>query len=119
MISRFSFVCSLYCFCNFLQGCSAWWVQHSYCTFILSLYCQYLPNLKINYKKVFAFMLTFHVFALLMHFINRFCCRLGALIIINIFPLMKSFIIFKGNMEKSDISRKIKFREIRNKNNIS
>ena len=53
----------------FLQGCSIWWVRHSYCT--IPFYCQYFPNLKINYKKVFAFMLKFHVFALLMHFMNR------------------------------------------------
>ena len=96
----------------FLQGCSTWWVRHSYCT--IPLYCQYFPNLKINYKKVFAFMLKFHVFALLMHFMNRFCCRLWASRLTNIFPLMKNFIIFKGNMQKSDISRKVKFRKTRN-----
>ena len=58
-------------------------------------------------------MLKFYVFALLMHFMNRFSCRLRASTLRNIFPLMKKFIIFKGNMQKSDISRKIKFREIR------
>ena len=97
---------------TFLQGCSTWWIRHSHC--IVPLYCQYFPNLKINYKKVFAFMLKFHVFPLLMHFMNRFCCRLWASRLTNIFPLMKNFMLFKGNMQKSDISRKIKFREIRN-----
>ena len=33
----------------FLQRCSTWRVRHSYCT--TPLYCQYFPNLKINYKK--------------------------------------------------------------------
>ena len=99
----------------FLQGCSTWWVRHSYCT--IPLYCQSFPNLKVSYKKVFPFMVKFEVFALLMHFMNRFYCRLWASRLTNIFPLMKSFIIFKGDisdMQKSDISRKIKFREIRN-----
>ena len=95
-----------------LWGCSTWWAWHSYYT--IPLYCQYFPNLKINYKKVFAFTLKFHVFALLMHFMNRLCCRLWTSRLTNIFPLMKKFIIFKGNIQKSDISRKTKFREIRN-----
>ena len=97
----------------FLQGCSTWWVRHSF-SILIPLYCQYFPNLKINYKKVFAFMLKFPVFALLMYFMNRFCCRLWASRLTNIFPLMKNFMIFKGNIQKSDISRKIKFRKIRN-----
>ena len=59
-------------------------------------------------------MLKFHVFPLLMHFMSRFCCRLWASRLANIFPLMKNLIIFKGNMQKSDISRKIKCPEIRN-----
>ena len=59
-----------------LQVSSTWWIRHSYCT--VPLYCQFSPNLKINYKKVFAFMLKVHVFALLMHFLNRFCCSLWA-----------------------------------------
>ena len=95
-----------------LQGCSTSWVRHSYCA--IRLYCQYFPNLKINYKMVYAFMFKFPVFALLMHFMNRFCCRLWASRLTNIFPLMKKFIIFKGNIQKRDVSRKIKFREIRN-----
>ena len=33
----------------FLQRCSTWWLRHSYCT--IPLYCQYFPNLKLNYKK--------------------------------------------------------------------
>ena len=49
-------------------------------------------------------MLKFHVFALLMHFMNRFCCRLWALTLKNIFTLtfhiLKIFIIFKGNMQQ-------------------
>ena len=49
-------------------------------------------------------MLKFHVFALLMHFMNRFCCRLWALTLKNIFTLtfhiLKNFIIFKGNMQQ-------------------
>ena len=111
------FVCSLHCFCNKyfsagLQYLVGTWVRHSYCT--IPLYSQYFPNLKINYKKVFAFMFKFHVFALLMHFMNRFCCRLWASRLTNIFPLMKNFIIFKENIQQSDISRKIKFRKIRN-----
>ena len=93
----------------FLQGCGTSWKRHSYCT--IPLYCQYFCNLKRNYKKVFAFMLKFHVFALLMHFMNRFCCRLWASRLTNFFPLMKIFIIFKGNLE---ISSKIKFRKICN-----
>ena len=96
----------------FLQGCSASWVRHSYCA--IPLNCQYFPNLKINYKKVSAFILKFPVFALLMHFMNRFCCRLWASRLTNIFPLMKNFMSFKGNMQKNDISRKVKFGEIRN-----
>ena len=96
----------------FLQVCSTWWIRNSYCT--IPPYCQYFPNLKINYKKVFAFMLKFHVFALLMHFMNRFCCRLWASRLTNIIPLMKFFLIFKGNRQKRDISRKIKFGDIRN-----
>ena len=32
----------------------------------------------------------------------------------SIFTQMKNFIIFKGNQQQSDISRKIKFREICN-----
>ena len=95
-----------------LQGCSTSWVQHSYCA--IPLYCQYFPNLKINYKKVFAFMLKFPVFALLMPFINRFCCRLWASRLTNMFPLIKKIMIFKGNMQKSDTSRKIKFSKIPN-----
>ena len=59
-------------------------------------------------------MLKFLVFALLMYFMNRFFRRLWASRLTNIFPLMKNFMIFKGNMQKSGISRKIKFREIRN-----
>ena len=89
----------------FLQG----WVRHSYHT--IPHYCQYFPNLKINYKKKLAFVLKFHAFALLMHFMNRFCCRLWASRLTNIFPLMKNFVIFNGNIQKSHISRKIKFRE--------
>ena len=54
------------------------------------------------------------VFALLMPFMNRFCCRLWASRLTNIFTLMKIFLIFKGNMQKSDIGRQIKFHEIRN-----
>ena len=96
----------------FLQGCSTSWVRHSF--YAVPLYCQCFPNLKINYKKVFAFMLNIPVFALLMHFMNRFCCRLWASRLTNIFPLIKNFMIFKGNMQKSDTSRKIKFCEIRN-----
>ena len=96
----------------FLQGCSTSWVRHSYCA--IPLYCQYFPNLKINHKKVFPFMLKFPVFELLMHFMNRFCCRLWASRLTNIIPLMKFFFIFKGNRQKRDISRKIKFGDIRN-----
>ena len=96
----------------FLQGHSNWWVWHFYCTILL--YCKRFPNLKINYKKLFAFMLKFHAIALLIHFMNRFCCRLWASRLINIFPLMKKCIIFKGNIKESDISRKIKFCQIRN-----
>ena len=96
----------------FLQGCSTSWVRHSYCA--IPLNCQYFPNLKINYKKVSAFILKFPVFALLMHFMNRFCCRSWASRLINIFPLMKNFMSFKRNMQKNDISRKVKFGEIRN-----
>ena len=95
-----------------LQGCSTSLVQHSYCA--IPLYCQYFPNLKINYKKVLAFMLKFPVFALLMPLINRFCCRLWASRLTNMFPLIKKFMIFKGNMQKSDTSRKIKFSKIPN-----
>ena len=54
-------------------------------------------------------MLKIHVFALLMHFMNRFCCHLWASKLTNIFTLMKNFIIFKGNMQKSDISCKLDF----------
>ena len=54
------------------------------------------------------------VFALLMLFMNRFCCRLWTSRLTNIFTLMKIFLIFKGNMQKSDIGRQIKFHEIRN-----
>ena len=97
----------------FLQGCSTWWVRHSFCI-LIPLYCQYFPNLKINYKKVLAFMSKFPVFTLMMYFMNRFCCRLWASRLTNIFPLIKNFMIFKGNMQKSDTSRKIKFCEIRN-----
>ena len=96
----------------FLQGCSTSWVRHSF--YAVPLYCQCFPNLKINYKKVFAFMLNIPVFALLMHFMNRFCCRLWASRLTNIFPLMKNFMSFKGSMQKNDISRKVKFGEIRN-----
>ena len=96
----------------FLQGCSTWWVPHSYYT--IPLHCQYFANFLKKCKKVFAFMLKFHVFALLMHFMNRFCYRLWASILTNIFTLMKIFSIFKGNIQKSDISRKIKFRKICN-----
>ena len=32
----------------FLQGCSTWCLRHSYCT--IPLYCQYCPNLRMNYK---------------------------------------------------------------------
>ena len=96
----------------FLQGCSTSWVRHSYCA--IPLYCQYFPDLKINHKKVFPFMLKFPVFELLMHFMNRFCCRLWASRLTNIIPLMKFFLIFKGNRQKRDISRKIKFGDIRN-----
>ena len=81
-----------------LQGCSTSWVQHSYCA--IPLYCQYFPNLKINYKKVFAFMLKFPVFALLMPFINTFCCRMWASRLTNMFPLIKKFMIFKGTCKK-------------------
>ena len=91
----------------FLQGCITWWVRHSYCT--IPLYCQYLPNLKINYKKVFTFMLKLHVFTLLMHFMNMFCCCLWASRFTNTFPLMKNFTVFKENMQKSDVSRKKNF----------
>ena len=98
---------------SFLQGCITWWVRHSFCI-LISLYCQYFPNLKINYKKVLAFMSKFPVFTLMMYFMNRFCCRLWASRLTNIFPLIKNFMIFKGNMQKSDTSRKIKFCEIRN-----
>ena len=55
---------------------------------------------------MFAFMLKFPVFALLMYFMNRFCCRLWASRSTNIFPLMKNFMIFKDNMQKSVISCK-------------
>ena len=96
----------------FLPGCSTWWVRHSF-WILIPLHCQCFPNLKINYKKVSAFMLKFPVFALLMYFMNKFYCRLWVSRLTNIFSLMKNF-IFKGNMQKSDISRKIKFREIRN-----
>ena len=82
----------------FLQGCSTWLVRHSYCT--IPLYCQYFPTLKKNYKKVFAFMLMFYVFALLMHFMNRFCCLLWTSRLTIIFPLMKNVIIIKKNMQK-------------------
>ena len=91
----------------FLQRCSTWWVRHSYCT--TPLYCQYFLSLKISYKKFSAFMLKFHVFALLMYFMNRFCCCLWASRLTNIFPLMKSFMIFKRNMQKNDISHKLNF----------
>ena len=60
----------------FLHGCSTWWVWYSHCT--IPLYCQYFSSSKINYKQVFAFMFKFHVFALLMHFMNRLCCSLWA-----------------------------------------
>ena len=94
-ISRFCFVCSLYCFCGiFLQGCSTWWVRHSFCI-LISLYCQCFPNLKINYEKVFAFMLKFLIFALMMYFMNRFYCCLQASRLTNIFPLMKNFMTFQ------------------------
>ena len=96
----------------FLQGCSTWWVPHSYYT--IPLHCQYFANFLKKCKEVFAFMLKFYVFALLMHFMNRFCYRLWASILTNIFTLMKIFSIFKGNIQKSDISRKIKFRKICN-----
>ena len=59
-------------------------------------------------------MSKFPVFTLMMYFMNRFCCRLWASRLTNIFPLIKNFMIFKGNMQKSDTSRKIKFCEIRN-----
>ena len=59
-------------------------------------------------------MLKFHVFALSINFMNRFSCRLWASRLTNIFSLMKNFIVSKRNMQKSYISRKIKFREIRN-----
>ena len=97
----------------FLQVCSTWGEgQYSY--FTVPLYYQYFRNIKINLKKLFALILKFHVLALLMHFMNRFCCRLWASRLTNIFPLIKNFMIFKGNMQKSDTSRKIKFCEIRN-----
>ena len=56
-------------------------------------------------------MLKFHVFALLIHFMNSFCYPLWALGLTNIFHLIKNFTIFKGIMQKG---RKIKFREIPN-----
>ena len=87
----------------FLQGCSTWLVRHSYCT--IPLNCQYFPTLKKNYKKVFAFMLMFHVFALLMHFMNRFCCLLLTSRLTIIFPLMKNVIIIKKNMQKKNICK--------------
>ena len=59
-------------------------------------------------------MLKFPVFALLMPFKNRFCCRLWASRLTNMFPLIKKIMIFKGNMQKSDTSRKIKFSKIPN-----
>ena len=96
----------------FLQACSTSWVRHSYCA--IPLYCQYFPNLKINHKKGFSFMLKFPLFELLMHFMNRFCCRLWASRLTNIFPLMIFFFFFKGNRQKRDTSRKIKFGKIRN-----
>ena len=96
----------------FLKGCGTWWIRHTHCS--IHLYYQYFPRLKIKYKKVFAFMLKFHIFVLLMHFMNRFCCRLWPSRLTNIFLLMKNFIIFKGNMQNMDISLKIKFREICN-----
>ena len=76
----------------FLQACSTSWVRHSYCA--IPLYCQDFPNLKINHKKVFPFMLKFPVFELLMHFMNRFCCRLWASRLTNIFPLIIFFFFF-------------------------
>ena len=97
---------------NFRQCCSTWWVRHSYCT--ISFYCQCFPNLKISYKKAFAFMLKFYVFAFLMHLKSRFCCHLWSLKLTNISSLMKNFIIFKENVQKSSLSCKIKFCEICN-----
>ena len=58
---------------------------------------------------MFAFMLKFHVFALLKHFMNRFCYPFWASRLTNILPLIKNVIIFKGNMQRSDRSRKTKF----------
>ena len=43
-----------------------------------------------------------------LHFMNRFCCRLWASRLTNIFPLVKKN-YFKGNLQKSDISRKLNF----------
>ena len=63
---------------------------------------------------MFAFMLKFHVFALLKHFMNRFCYPLWASRLANILPLIKNVIIFKGNMQRSDKSRKTRFRKICN-----
>ena len=71
----------------FLQVCSTWWVSHSHYT--IPLYCQYFPNLKINCQKKYALMLKFHAFSLLMHFMSRFCCRLWASRLTNVFTLMK------------------------------
>ena len=34
----------------FPQDCSTWWVRNSYST--IPLFCQYFPNLKINFKSV-------------------------------------------------------------------
>ena len=96
---------------TFLHRCSTCWVRHSYCT--IPLYCQYFPNLKINYCCLHS-RWSFHVFALLIHFMNRFCCRLWASRLTVIFPLIKNFMILKANIQTSVISRKIKFREIRN-----
>ena len=82
----------------FLQVCSTWGEgQYSY--FTVPLYYQYFRNIKINLKKLFALILKFHVLALLMHFMNRFCCRLWASRLTNIFILMEHFIIFKRNMQ--------------------
>ena len=93
---------------SFLQGCITWWVRHSFCI-LISLYCQYFPNLKINYKKVLAFMSKFPVFTLMMYFMNRFCCRLWASRLTNIFPLMKNCMTFqhakKWYKSENEISR--------------
>ena len=59
-------------------------------------------------------MLKFSALALLTYFMNRFWYRLWAGRLTNIFPLIKNFMSFKGNMQKSDASRKVKFGEVRN-----